>query len=71
MKLSNIFKTTNVKKLSKAILKRYYEFLHVTSKWKTLKQLVYLLKVAEFWPTFDIQIDMNLTACWYHVTYAF
>ena len=33
----NIFKSTNVTKLSKAILEISYTVLQVTSKWKTLK----------------------------------
>ena len=36
-----------------------YRVLQVTSKWKTLKQPIYFLKVVEFWPTFDIQISHN------------
>ena len=69
MKLFNIFKTTNIKKLAKVIRERYYGFLHATSKWKTLKELACLLRVVTFWPTFDIQIDMTLTVCFYHVMY--
>ena len=34
--------------------------LPVTSKWKTLKQPVYFLKAIEFWPTFDIRVDITL-----------
>ena len=60
MRLSNIFKTTNVTNFTKAILKRCYRVPWVTSKWKTLKQPVYFLKAVEFWPTFDIQVDITL-----------
>ena len=59
-RLPNIFKITNVTKLTKAILKNSYRVLRVTSKWKTLKQLVYFLRAAEFWPTFDMQISITL-----------
>ena len=31
-----------------------YRVLQITSKWKTLEQLVYFLKAIEFWPTFKI-----------------
>ena len=34
--------------------------LQVTSKWKSVKQAVYFLKAIEFWPTFDIQVDITL-----------
>ena len=57
-RLSNIFKTTNVTNFTKAILKSSYRVLQVTSKWKTLKQPVYVLKTVEFCSTFDIQIDI-------------
>ena len=40
-RLCNVFKTTNVTKLTKMNLKSSYRVLQVTSKWKTLKQLVY------------------------------
>ena len=39
MRLSNIFKTINVKKLTMAILESSYGVLQVTSEWKTLKKL--------------------------------
>ena len=58
--LSNVFKTTNVTNLAKVIQQNSYRVLQVTSKWKTLKQLVYFLKAVEFWPTFDIQVDITL-----------
>ena len=60
-RLSNIFKTTNVTKLTKVILESSYRVLQVTSKWKTLKQPVYFLRAVEFWPTFDIQINITLS----------
>ena len=59
-RLSNIFQTTNVTNLTKVIQKSSYRILQVASKWKTLKQPVYLLKVVGFWPTFDIQVDITL-----------
>ena len=34
-RFSNTFKTTNVTKLTKAILKSFYRVLQITSKWKT------------------------------------
>ena len=58
--LSNIFKTTNITKLTKTNLKSSYRILQVTFKWKTLKQPVYFLKAVEFYSTFDIQIDITL-----------
>ena len=64
MRLSNIFKTKNVRKLTKVILVSSYSVLKVTSKRKTLKQPVYFLKTVEFWPTFDIQSDMTLAISW-------
>ena len=42
------------------IFKSSYRVPQVTFKWKTLKQPVYFLKVVEFCPTFDIQIDITL-----------
>ena len=59
-RLFNPFKTINVTKLTKVIQENSYRVLQVTSKWKTLKQPVYLLKAVEFWSTFDIQIDITL-----------
>ena len=59
-RMSNIFKTTNIKNLTKVIQQNSYRVLQVTSKWKTLKQPVYFLKAVEFWPTFDIQVDITL-----------
>ena len=56
-RLSNIFKTTNVTNLTKVIQQSSY---WVTAKWKTLKQPVYFLKAVEFWPTFDIHVDITL-----------
>ena len=40
-RLSNIFKNTNLTKLTKAILESSYRVLKLTSKWETLKDLVY------------------------------
>ena len=60
----NIFKITNVRKLTKAILKSSYRVLQVSFKWKTLKQPVYFLMAVEFWPTFDIQISKTSTIFW-------
>ena len=62
--LSNIFKTTNVTKLTKYILGSSYRVLQVTSKWKTLKQPVYFLRAVEFRPTFEFQIDIDLAIFW-------
>ena len=31
---------------------------------ETLKQHIYFLKAAEFWPTFHIQIDITLAVLW-------
>ena len=59
-RLSNIFKTTNVKNLTKVIQESSCRVLKVTSKQKTLKQPVYFLKTVEFCSTFDIQIDITL-----------
>ena len=63
-RLSNIFKTTNVSKLTKAILESSYRVLQITSKWKTLKQLVYFLRAIQFSPNFDIQIAITLAIFW-------
>ena len=60
-RLSNIFKTTDVTKLTKVILKSSYRLLKTISKWKTLKELSYFLQAVEFGSTFDIQIDIILT----------
>ena len=49
-RLFNIFKSTNVTKLIKVILESSYRVLQVICKWKTLKQHIYFLKAAEFWP---------------------
>ena len=46
--------------LTKVIQQNSYRVLQVTSKWKTLKQPVYFLKAVEFWPTFDIDVDITL-----------
>ena len=59
-KFSNIFKATNVTNLTKVNQQNSYRILQVTSKRKTLKQPVYFLKAVEFWPTFDIQVDITL-----------
>ena len=63
-KLSNNFETTDVTKLTKAILEISYRVLQVTSKWKTLKQPVCFLRAVESWTTFDIQIDITLDIFW-------
>ena len=55
-RFSNIFKTANVKRVDQDHSKMFL----VTSKWKILKQFVYLLRAVELWPTFDIQISINL-----------
>ena len=47
-------------KLTKTIQESSYRVLQVTSKWKTLKQPVYFFKAFEFWPTFDIQFDIQI-----------
>ena len=59
-RLSNIFKIKNVKNLTIFILESSYRLLQITFKWKTLKQPFYFLRAAEFCPTFDIEIDINL-----------
>ena len=51
-------------KLTTIIQESSYRVLQVTSKWKTLKQPVYVFKAFEFWPTFDIQIDIVLAIFW-------
>ena len=61
-RLSNLFYTANVTKLTKVILESTYRVLQVKSK--TLKQPVYFLRAVEFWPTFDIQIDITLVIFW-------
>ena len=58
-RLSNIFKTTNVTNLAKVIQESPYRVLQVTFKQKTLKESVYFLKIVEFCPIFDIQIDIT------------
>ena len=63
-RLSNIFKTINVTNMTKVIQESSYRVLQVTSKQKTLKQLVYFLKTVEFCPTFNIQIDITLVIFW-------
>ena len=62
--LSNIFQTTNVTSLTNVIQKSSYRVLQVASKSKQLKQPVYFLKAVEFWPTFDIQVDITLAVFW-------
>ena len=59
-RLFNIFKTTNVTTWTKFIQQNSYRDLQVTSKWKTLKECVYFLSVVEFWPIFDIHVDITL-----------
>ena len=56
----NIFKRTNVKRMTKTIKKSSYRVVQVTSKWKTLQQPVYFLRTDEFWSTFDIDIGVTL-----------
>ena len=63
-RLSNIFKTTNVTKLIKAILKSSYRVLQVTFKGKKIKQPVYFLRAVAFWSTFDIQISITFATFW-------
>ena len=52
-RLSSIFKTTNIIKLTDTILKSYYRVFQVTSIWKTLKRLVYFFmshrRLGYFW----------------------
>ena len=50
--------------MTKVIQESSYRVLQVTSKQKTLKQLVYFLKTVEFCPTFNIQIDITLVIFW-------
>ena len=57
-RLSNIFRTTKVTKLIKAILKSSYR------NGKTLKQSAYFLRAVEFWSSFDIQISITLAIFW-------
>ena len=59
-RMSNIFKTTNIAKLTKTILKSSCRVLQVTSKWKTLKKTCLFLRAVEFQSTFYIQISINL-----------
>ena len=63
-KLSNTFKTTNVTKMTKAIIRSSYRVLQVTSKWKTLRQPVYFVRAVEFWSTFDIRVSITLAMFW-------
>ena len=56
--------STNVMKLTKAILKSSYRVLQVASKWKTLKKTCLFLGAVEFWPAIDIQISITLTIFW-------
>ena len=65
--IDNIFKATNVMKLTIAVLECSYRIPQVTFKWKKLKQPFYFLRAAEFWPTFDIQIDITLPKFWENV----
>ena len=57
-RLSNIFRTTKVTKLIKAILKSSYR------NGKTLKQSVYFLRTVKFCSFFDIQISITLAIFW-------
>ena len=52
MRLSNIFKTTNVSNSTKSILKSSYTVLQVTFTQKTLKQPICFLKAVKFCSTF-------------------
>ena len=61
--MSNILKTTNVAILTKIILESFYR-AKGTFKEKTLKETIYFLRAVEFWPTFDIQIDITLAIFW-------
>ena len=61
---NEIFKTTNVIKLTKIIVESSYIVLQVTSKLKKLKQPIYVPWVVEFWSIFDIQIDITLAISW-------
>ena len=63
-RLSNVFKTTNITKLDKAISENCCAILQVTAEWKTLKQPVHSLKVIAIWSTFDIQIDITWAIFW-------
>ena len=63
-RFSNNFKTKNVMKLTKAILKSSYRVLQITFKWKMLKRFVLLLRAVELRATFDIQIDISLAIVW-------
>ena len=67
MNMSNTFKITNITNLTNVIQQYSCRVLQVTSKWKTLKQPVYFLKAIEFWPTFDIQVDITLAIFWLKV----
>ena len=62
-RLSNIFKTINVTKLTKTFLESSYRVLQVTTKCKTLKRSVFL-RAIEFWATLYIQIDTALAIFW-------
>ena len=63
-RLSSIFKTTNISKLAKVILKGSYRVLQVTFKRKTLKQPIYFLKAVVSWLTFGIQSSITLAIFW-------
>ena len=64
IRLFNMFKTTNVTKLIKAILESSYRILKVTSIRKALKRPVHFLRAFEFWAMFNIQIDISLAIFW-------
>ena len=64
IRLSNMFKTTNVTRLIKAILESSYRILKVTSIRKALKRPVHFLRAFEFWAMFNIQIDISLAIFW-------
>ena len=63
-RLSYIFRTKNIMKLTKTIVKSFYWVVQVTSNLKTLKEPVYCLRVVKFWPTSDIQISITLAIFW-------
>ena len=67
MNMSNTFKITNITNLTNVIQQYSCRVLQVTSKWKTPKQPVYFLKAIEFWPSFDIQVDITLVIFWLKV----
>ena len=63
-RLRNIFRTTNAKTLTMAILESIYRVLQFRSNQKTPKQHFCFLRAVELWPTFDIQINITLAIFW-------